>query len=235
MSGSGGTILRYRDGTFEKMTTPRDAGTIFGMWGATPDDLWAVGFGGSGGGIVWRYDGISWTEVALPADVPANVFKVHGQASDNVWIAGGSGTTLHWNGTALERVPAETTAPLFSIVTTADDTIAVGGIGGEGQLLENDGTGWTTVGSPQIPVAWRGAAAMGDVVYAVAENGVVARRDAAGWALKEQTLTQLNFHSAWVDPDGGLWGVGGKFDQFPLTADGFLLYYGTQVINEVSP
>ncbi|MGH9888206.1 MAG: hypothetical protein ACREBE_21920, partial [bacterium] len=43
-TGSGGTILRYRNAQLERMVTPR-TGTIFGLWGASPDDLWAVGSG----------------------------------------------------------------------------------------------------------------------------------------------------------------------------------------------
>src|SRR5512133_400790 len=60
-SGSGGTILHYHGGAFEKLTPPR-TGTIFGMWGASDTDLWAVGGGGAAGGIVWHFDGTHWTE-----------------------------------------------------------------------------------------------------------------------------------------------------------------------------
>lgn len=232
LSGSGGTILRYRNDTFEKMTTPRNAGTIFGMWGAAPDDLWAVGSASSA--IVWRYDGNTWTEVALPAGVPSSVFKVAGRTENDVWMSCAGGVTLHWNGSSLERVATPITAPLFSVVTTPELSVAVGGMGAESQLLENDGSGWIALTAPSVPAAWRGAAALGDEVYVVGESGLVAKRTTAGWTRQNHTLTQQNFHSAWVDPDGGFWGVGGKFAQMPYV-DGFLLYYGTQDINEVSP
>ena len=185
--------------------------------------------------MVWRFDGTTWSEAVLPAGAPSQMFKVHGRAADDVWIAGGGGGTLHWNGRALEHVQTGVTSPLFSVVTTPEVAIAVGGVGGQGHLLEHDGTGWSTLAAPQIPVAWRGAAAFGDTVYAVGENGVIGKRGDTGWTLEKQTLIQLNFHSAWVDPDGGLWGVGGKFDRSPLTTDGFLLYFGTQHISEVAP
>jgi len=230
LSGTGGTILRYRDGAFEKMATPRAAGTIFGMWGAAPNDLWAVGFAGSGGGFVWRYDGVSWTELVVP-NVPSQVFKVHGQAADDVWISCGQGTTLHWNGSTLERSSTGVNAPLFSITTTPDTAIATGGANNQGEIVENDGTMWTRLDS-LIPVSWRGAASLGDAAYVVGESGQIAERRDTGWALKPQTLTQKNFHSAWIDPDGGLWGVGGRFDQAPLTEAGFLLYYGTSEVSQ---
>lgn len=224
VSGTGGTILRYRDGAFEKMATPRLAGTIFGMWGATPNDLWAVGFASSGGGFVWRYDGVRWTELVVPG-LPPQVFKVHGRAADDVWISCSEGTVLHWNGSSLTSSSTGLTAPLFSIVTISDATIAIGGENNEGEIVEHEGEVWSRL-DLVIPVAWRGAAARGNTAYVVGESGLIAERRELGWAMKKQTLTQKNFHSAWVDPDGGLWGVGGRFDQL-LTEDGFLLYYGT--------
>ena len=42
MGGSGGVILRYESGMFTLVSTPGTA-TVFGIWGATQDDLWAVG------------------------------------------------------------------------------------------------------------------------------------------------------------------------------------------------
>lgn len=231
--GSDGTILRYRGGSFEKMTTPR-TGTIFGIWGAAEDDVWAVGDGGAAGGIVWHYDGTQWTEPALPPGVPGRVFKVHGQASNDVWISCSDGSTLHWNGTAIERQPTGVTAPLFSIVTTPARTVAVGGASSAGAIAEHAADGWT-LAPFQIAAVWRGTAARGADVYAVGELGVVAHREATGWTAIRQPLTASNFHAAWVDPDGGLWGVGGDFDRLPLTADGFLLYYGTDTIAELQP
>jgi len=232
-TGSGGTILRYRNAAFERMTTPR-SGLIFGLWGATPDDLWAVGAGDDGHGIVWRYDGTAWRDADMPPALPSLVLKVHGQRADDVWISCSGGVTLHWDGTALIRMPTGITASLFSIVTTPDVVIAVGGSAGLGQIVEYGAGAWTTQPS-LIPVAWRGTAAGSDQVFAVGESGAVARRTVAGWSLLDQPMTQDSFHAAWVDPEGGLWGVGGMFDTLPLTSDGFLAYYGVSTLGEVSP
>lgn len=233
-SGSKGTILRYRNAAFERMTTPR-SGIIFGLWGATPNDVWAVGTGDDGRGIVWRYDGTQWRDAIPPAGgIPNLVLKVHGQRSDDVWISCAGGVTLHWDGAALTRVPTSLTVSLFSIVTTPDVVIAVGGTTGDGEILENKGPAW--VAQPSlVPVAWRGVAAGADRVYAVGESGVVAQRTPTGWNVITQSVTQLAFHAAWVDPQGGLWGVGGMFDTLPLTTSGFLTYYGAATIKKVSP
>lgn len=232
-TGSGGTILRYRDAVFEKMTTPR-SGKIFGLWGASPEDLWAVGAGDDGAGIVWHYDGVAWQDAAT-GELPGLVFKVHGQRADDVWISCAGGVALHWDGTALTRVSTGiTTSSLFSIVTTPDVEIAVGGYTGLGEIVEHTAAGWTAQPS-LIPVAWRGVAAGADHVYAVGEAGAVAERTASTWTLLERPSTQTAFHAAWVDPQGGLWGVGGKFETLPLTQEGFLAYYGVAAPGEVRP
>lgn len=233
-TGAGGTILRYHNASFERMPTPR-SGTIFGLWGAAPDDLWAVGSGDDSKGIVWHYDGSQWSDVT-PADAPNLVLKVHGQRTDDVWMSCANGVVLHWDGTALTSMATGATSSLFSVVTTPEVAVAVGGYTGQGQIVEHaaGSAGWTT--QPSLaPVTWRGAAAGAGQLFAVGESGVVAHRTSTGWSLVDRFVTQLTFHAAWVDPAGGLWGVGGMFDTLPLTSDGFLAYYGAvEALPEVS-
>jgi len=232
-AGANGTIVRYRDGAFTPMATPR-TGTIFGLWGTGPDDVWAVGDGGTAGAIVWHYDGASWTEPALPADVARTVFKVHGQRADDVWMSCADGSALHWNGSVIERELTGVTAPLFSIVTTPQSVVVAGGFPGEGMIVERT-TQWASP-VPAVPARWRGlAAGEGETVYVVGEGGLVAKRAQGAWAIVDQRLTQENFHAAWVDEVGGLWAVGGDFDRVPLTARGVFTYFGTDSISEVQP
>lgn len=233
MSGSGGTILRYDGAEFQKLLTPNTTGTIYGMWAAASNDIWAVGDLGAAGAAVWHStDGQTFQEVEIPAPAPTRVFKVHGRASDDVWMSCNGGVTLHWNGSQLTSEPTPTTNPLFSIVTTPDVAVTVGGTGGAGDLYENDGGGWTSAG-PMVPVAWRGTAAIDTDIVVVGEAGLVARRDGASWDVLPQDLTIRNFHSAWLDEEHGLWAVGGLFDG--ELSDGMLLYYGPQTIEEVTP
>ncbi|HEU0030344.1 MAG TPA: hypothetical protein VFQ53_06925 [Kofleriaceae bacterium] len=232
--GSNGTILRFRGGSFEKQTTPPISGVVFGIWGASSNDVWAVGDGGAAGAIVWHFDGTQWTSPALPAGTPSRVFKVHGRASNDVWMSCGDGSMLHWDGATLERQLTGVDTPLFSVVTTPDDVVAVGGVLGQGQILEGTGADWQ-VNAFASPVAWRGIAGLGDTVYALGEDGAVAERVDGTWRVVPQPLIQKSFHAGWVDPDGGLWAVGGEFDRAPLTARGFITYYGTDTIEEVQP
>jgi hypothetical protein len=234
LTGSGGTILRYRDGAFEKMTTPR-SGIVFGLWGASATDLWAVGSGDDGHGIVWRYDGTRWQDASVSGgELPNLVLKVHGQRTDDVWISCAGGAALHWDGSSLTRMPTGTTLSLFSIVTTPDVVVAVGGDPTSGEIREYDGSAWRLADSAS-PVAWRGTATGGGEVYAVGLAGTAAHRTGTSWSALGPPPTPLDFHGAWVDPQGGLWGAGGRFDTVPLTQQGFLAYYGTDTPAEVSP
>src|SRR5690606_16900636 len=53
MGGGGGVILRHEGGTFTVMDTPT-TDTVFGIWGASPDDMWAVGGTFDTNGFAWR-------------------------------------------------------------------------------------------------------------------------------------------------------------------------------------
>ena len=55
------------------------------LWGAAPDDVWAVGDGGA----ISHWDGAAWTQVPV-GKFPYYPFlnKVHGSSADDVWVAG---------------------------------------------------------------------------------------------------------------------------------------------------
>src|SRR5688572_16486603 len=65
LGGSGGLIVRYEAGVFTRLATP-GTGTVFGIWGSSPDEVWAVGgeAGGSRGAFAWRLTGDSWQAAA---------------------------------------------------------------------------------------------------------------------------------------------------------------------------
>jgi hypothetical protein len=238
-SGSGGTILKYSGGAFTKMTTPGEGTSVivFGMWGAASDDVWAVGgtAGGNGGGFVWHYDGTSWTANADvdPDTLSMNtVFKVSGRAAtDEVWMVGTMGLTLHWNGTALDTSNVATDGSLLSVASMSDRFIAVGG-DFDGILYENvDGSsaGWQSAlpsGGPLL----NGVAASGDTAFAVGHAGTVLSRSSSGWSVEDTGgVTAQNLHAAIIDPAGGKWAMGGNFDDSPTT-NGVLIYQGTETI-----
>ncbi|MCS6797372.1 MAG: hypothetical protein NZ898_02385 [Myxococcota bacterium] len=232
VGGTGGVILRWRDGRFERMPTP-GTDTVFGIWAAAPDDVWAVGGTGTSGAFAWRFDGLSWRSVALPDEVTdASLFKVWGRGRDDVWLCGSRGLLLHWNGERFERVASGTTRTLFT-VHARDDQIAVVGGAGEGVVLEWREGGWqdaTPRGAVMTMGVWLDAA---DGGWAVGLNGAMLRRERGRWVTFDSGIGVLGgLHAVWVDPDGGIWAVGGQVLARPLV-DGTLLHAGAPVSRSI--
>ncbi|MEJ7599676.1 MAG: hypothetical protein WKG01_17345 [Kofleriaceae bacterium] len=225
--GSNGTILRYRAGAFEKLPTP-GANTVFGMWGSSPDDVWAVGGQSAGNPFVWRYQGTNFEVVTgLPAELDTGtVWKVTGRAADDVWFSCSRGIVLHWNGSTLSsETIGGTGESLFSIGCNAASCVTAGTNTTNGVLYENDGSGWVTnVPTTDGPV-WRGVTPTSEQQYVVGVIGVVLKRTEDRWTLEAHGLTTEAFHAAWGDPEGNVFAVGGKFDR-AFTTDGVMIYKG---------
>jgi hypothetical protein len=227
LGGEDGMILRYEGGVFERMPTPTSAGTVFGIWGAAPDDVWAVGGAGSTptGGFLWHYDGKDWSPSPLaPATLAsdATVFKVWGTAADDVWFVGTGGFIHHYDGKALTTVESPVEETLF---TASGANGRVYAVGGDGVILEHAGSSWSNA-APGNARQMNGVAARGDDAFAVGVYGGVMRREAGEWRDVDTGLFfQDDYHGVWLDPDGGAWCVGGQIAAYPLV-EGALTYFG---------
>ena len=106
--------LAPRAGHFERLPNAGLARqTVYGVWGRTPRDFYAVGSAAGRNGFIWHYQDGSVHDEPLPADLPmvANgeppgFFKVWG-SGDDVWVVGSRGTILHRKGTELLRTRAD--------------------------------------------------------------------------------------------------------------------------------
>jgi hypothetical protein len=230
MGGAGGVILRYEGGRFTKMETPGQD-TVFGLWGSSPDAMWAVGGEAGLTGFVWRLQGDAWVpEPSLPADVASNasIWKVFGRGPTDLRFIGSNGVSFGWDGTALVPVTSGVSTSLFTVHANEKRFVAVGGQVG-GVIIEDDGDGWKTV----LDSADHGLTGVclgaGDTGFAVGQYGSVYARDADGWHEEEIGFpVSDDLHGVWVDPDGGVWAVGGQTLEEPLT-DGLLLHRGDPV------
>ncbi|MEN0063132.1 MAG: vanadium-dependent haloperoxidase [Myxococcota bacterium] len=217
LAGNGSTVLHWQGDGFTRMDTPGfGLQTIFGLWGPSSSDVWAVGGFAGRAAFVWRYDGTAWTEVDLPDDIPTtpagelpSLFKVWGRSANDVWIVGGLGTVLHWNGEVLSVVPSGTTADLFTVTGNDDEVVAVGG-GGQGVVIRGGRDGFvdeTPPGAPLIQAAWmdnRETWIAGAQGYAARKRG---RRD---YKPVDLGFTEVpgSIHAVWSD-GRDVWAVGG--------------------------
>jgi hypothetical protein len=226
MGGAGGLILRHQDGSFQRMTTPSN-GTVFGIWGASPDELWAVGgaSGGASGGFAWRLDGDRWIEApGFPQELEDEgaIWKVWGRGANDVWLVGTFGTTVHWDGSAFTVQAPLVQESLFTVHSNASRFVSVGGFG-TGIILENEGGTWKNV-SPNGANVINGVCLTPDGGWAVGFDGAVYTRGDMGWKSEETGLDIYEtLHAVWVDPKGGVWAVGGDVLSFPLI-DGVLVH-----------
>ena len=218
--GSDGTILSL-DRTTDEVTPVqglRDQVTFFGVWGASAEDVWAVGGNVADSTALpalYRRQAGVWSEVdAGPAGTPGTWFKVHGTAADDVWIVGTLGG-FHWDGFNWidTQVPAEVEG-LLTIHTGGPWPFAVGGSNQGKAIVWQDGA-WRDV-SPDFAPAINGVCASEEVVIAVGAQGAVYRWDGASFLADEGSQSFEDFHGCWVDGLGELWAVGGHISAQPL-------------------
>ena len=78
---------------------------LFGVWGSSPSDVWAVG-----NAAVLHYNGSRWS--SLPIGASQVAYGVWGTSPTNVWVVGNDGTPLHYDGTNWAR---GATLPILSL------------------------------------------------------------------------------------------------------------------------
>lgn len=231
LGGSGGVILRYDAGAFTRMTTP-GTDTVFGLWGPSASEMWAVGGAADKSGFAWRLQGDAWeAEPSLPADVAADaaIWKVFGRSADDAWMVGSNGVSFRWDGAALSQAETGVGSSLFTVHANAKRFAAVGGLAG-GFIVENDGSGWTDALPGGALYGLTGVClGAGDEGHAVGQYGSVYSRDSSGWHEEDHGLDfKGDLHAVWLDPKGGVWASGGQTSSFPLT-EGLLIHRGDPV------
>lgn len=140
-----------------------------------------------------RYD----TKVSLmkvtPNSITANLFAVHGTASNDVWAVGSAGTVAHYDGCNWQPQAPFTSVALTGVYaapgTAGAASTAVYAIGVR-EIYKWDGNTWATEAIPALPAgatltAIHGIAAT-DVWAAALYNGnpscIILHRSALGWA-----------------------------------------------------
>jgi hypothetical protein len=230
VGGTGGTILRFENGAFTPMTTP-GTGTVFGIWGESENDLWAVGGDpqAPGSAFVWRSTGDTWAPATGLSSVPiTSFFKVWGRDASDVRIVGADGVILHYDGTSITEETSPTNRRLLTVHVAADGPWAAVGGSSQAVIVERDDE-WKDVSPSEETHPLFGVRLAGQAGYAVGAAGTVLRRTAKGW-VEEKLGFELSsdLHTVWIAPDGGVWAAGGDLLATPMT-NGVLLHAGKSV------
>ncbi len=183
-----------------------DGFTLWGIWGQSPRDLWAVGgypsLSSARPMVLRTIDGV-FLPFNTGLDGSGSLFKVWGTSSNNVIAVGDDGLVARFDGTRWARQAAPADDRLVTVFgTAADDVYAVGGLRGA-VAIRFDGAEWTER-VPQGTLArnlYGGARSPdGPVVY-VGWSGYIAEDDGA--QVREiESPTQACLHAALAVKDG---------------------------------
>jgi hypothetical protein len=236
LSGTDGMILRLDPATLlmEREKAPGGI-TLFGIWGTGADNLWAVGgdiSNNSKGGVVLKRSGTEWvpdSRVAdtLPGGYPS-IYKIWGRSATEIYAVGLQGTALFFDGTHWSVIPTGSTEPLFTVSGDATLTAATGG-SFQGVIMELAGGAFSNHAPPGAQQI-NGISVRDGAAVAVGLDGALYRRGDSAWVAGAPAhgAQPLDLHGAWIDPDGGVWAVGGD-----LTIDrsyGAVAYAGSAQI-----
>jgi hypothetical protein len=225
-AGAGATVLRVDGDTITREDTPVFFGnTVYGVWGTSPDDAWAVGGFAGRDGFAWRTTGGAWEPVDLPDDLPLSpigeppsLFKVWGRSSDDVWIVGGLGAVLHWDGTSIQRIESGTDTTLLTVVglpeEADEDVVIVGGLTG-GTVLKGGIDGFVDDSPPGAPLLQGVTVDADGAIWVAGEGGYAARqRPGKDWEIVDLGFSDnpQSVHALWAAPDDPdtVWAVGGR-------------------------
>jgi hypothetical protein len=160
------------------------------VYGFGADDVWAVGPAGR----ILRYDGHAWSGERFDGDSvyaealgiwenpPRNhyLWGVWGPARNDVFVAGDSGTVLHWNGAAWSKMSTGTREGLRRVWGTSGSNVYVSGE--HGTLLHYDGTAWSRVAVPATEGLERIWGSSANDVYVGGANATLLHYDGSQWS-----------------------------------------------------
>jgi Leucine-rich repeat (LRR) protein len=152
--GAGGTITHYNGwSTMTWSTQPSGTtGDLTAVWGASKKDVYAGGTVSASGvptaTVLLHFDGANWSPVSgLPACNGFGINAIWGSSSQNVFASCGTGTILHYNGSAWTAV-TPVAQNLYALWGVAPDTVYA--VGTNGYLLRYRAGTWEVLTSDAL-------------------------------------------------------------------------------------
>ena len=244
MSGANRLVLSFQPSTgeFTSVDAGEGADILYGIWGLSSDDIWAVG-GDGRCGVALHFDGETWSEVDLPQveelECVPTLFKVWGTAGDDVRMVGALGATLQYDGSELSFEQTDSGRSLLTLHGDADGLLAVA-VGGSqsGEIRELIDGVWTDVTPPGTRQMLGVHVGESGLAVAAGDGATTMRRGEEGWFTESNGLRAVNdltFHAVWVDAEDNAWAVGGSLLVPPFNR-GMVAFYGSstpssQIVN----
>lgn len=203
-----------------------EAGSVSGVWGSGPDDVWAVG-GNEDGATVFHWDGSAWTKDETVPDVGLLVWA-YGWGPDNMMAVGVDGACVRYTGT-WSTCDSGTDADLWGVFGFREDDVWIVGGDTDGDdvvILNWDGSTVTPVTLPagENPT---GAVSLFKVwgidgrLWAVGQRGLIVEYTGGEWK-RQGAGPEANddFVSLWGTSADNVVAVGGRSNARIATFDG---------------
>jgi hypothetical protein len=202
-------ILHSSGGAFSSAWS--GSASLAGVWAATPNQVWAVGAGGT---ILRLNNGGNWKND--PSGTNNDLHAVWGTSASNVWVAG-SGVILHSTGNSWSVEWSDGNAQVNSVHGCAADDVWAAGIystatSSNGLFLHRDANGWTTETTTTSEILQAIVCEPGNVAHAVGgalgtPGPRVYRHDWTGWTAGTISGDGALF-ALWAGPAGELYTAG---------------------------
>jgi hypothetical protein len=136
---SAGSIYSFTGSTFA--ASPSAVATsYFDVWGADPDHVWALP---AASAVIYEWAGSAWQPVSHGLSSSTIAFQsLWGRSSNNVWVVGTQGMTMHYDGTTWTPSPTTSSTDKLTGAWGWDDQ-SLWVSSAEGNIHAWDGEHWT--------------------------------------------------------------------------------------------
>jgi hypothetical protein len=255
--GEKGRITHWDGAAFREDVSGTTA-TLFGVWAAASNDVWAVGGTpdqpNAPNDVIVHWDGTAWKPEIMPETKKGAFFKVWGSSASDVYVVGEAGIVWHrtngGGGLSTWKREAENIATGRLVTVAGCSPNEVYAVGGR-DLLVSNGSTWSraTIDASMIVNDLNGVScnargsessdseSHGSVVVVGGGSLKLRRRGVDGaWTSDFGSSPFTDLHGAWADPSGAFWGVGGNFTlaarplQPGTSRKGVIGRFGTDVV-----
>ena len=136
-------IVRWNGSTWNNLPTGVSMLTVYCVWGAASDNVYAAGIQGAGSdGYLIHWNGVGWSHIDL--GTPGQHTGIWGTSASDIFLVGEE--IFHFNGTDWTEMTSGEYWHLKSVWGFAPDDVYA--VGASGLIVHYDGMAWT-----QIPYA----------------------------------------------------------------------------------
>ncbi len=171
---------------------------LYGVWGSSSSDVFAVGAGGT----ILHYNGTSWS--SMSSGTTNTLYGIWGSASNNVYAVGASGTIRKYT-TSWATSTSGTTNTLYGIWGSASNNIYAVGASG---TIRKYTTSWaaSTSGTTRTLCGIWGTSSSN--IYAVGEGSIIRRYTTAWGSSRSYDSGDPTLYGIWGTSSSNIYAVG---------------------------